>query len=210
VRTGYAQRGMSKEHQRLVKSVADAQRRGKQAAWSEEGGEHLVLPGVTFIPTHAERNRAETRPTFWSRGAMFLLSGALSLLFGACSTWDEHSRRIPYGLLAAGLLALALGVIFAREVTRADGARKPHQVHRHGLYLFDDGGAMVLAGDEDAGTITRPFSRGEITGTTYQRSDGRSRTHLVTRDDEGAERILVVNDFDVRPVVDAWVKRVAT
>lgn len=200
---------MSKEHQRLVKSVADGQRRGK-AAWSEDGGEHLVLPGVTFIPTHAERHRAETKPTFWSRGAMFFFSGALSLLFGACSTWDDHDRRIPIGLLAAGLVAVGLCVVFARAVTRADNARKPDQVHRHGLYLFDDGGAMVLAGDEDAGTTTRSFAPGEITGTTYQQSHGRSRTHVVTRDDEGREGVLVVNDLDVRPVVDAWLKRVAT
>ncbi len=135
---------------------------------------------------------------------MLFLSGALALLYGACTTWDEHDRRIPYGLLVAGAIALAAGVALARKESRADGARDPHHVHRHGLYLFDDGALVLSGAGDEADDLSKFFPRGRIVGTTYQQAGRVSYTHLVTRSEAGDEPLVIVNAFDVRPVIDAW------
>ena len=122
---------MRTEHARLVELVSQTQR-DESTGWTKRGGKRLVLPGVIFIPSLYERHRDETRPTFASRGAMFMFSTGLSTLFGACSTWDMNDKRVPFGLVAGSAAALALGVVFARKVSRADRAREAPSPHVSG------------------------------------------------------------------------------
>lgn len=200
-------------HQAALEAVEAAQREilarapGKTAEprWRKRHGhEVLELPTVTFVPRWHEEDAAFSSHSFASRLAGIGIFGGLAALSGACSLRDERPG-IWGGLLALGVVLIAVGVLCARSVHIADATRDRRIVAKMGTYLLPDG-VLVRAGGELA-DHHRFVPRAEVVGVERRMFGRRKYSALVHRSPDGKSGIVWLGPDDIGPIVREWMTK---